>query len=68
MCRPNEGMMSLHQIYQVTSFAAAVMVVSSPASGGGWSAQTSGTTQLLRTVHFPVDAITGYAAGITGPF
>ncbi len=58
--------MGLHQIYQVTSFAAAVMVVSSPASGGGWSAQTSGTTQLLTAVHFPVDAITGYVVGNNG--
>ncbi len=60
--------MGLCQVYKVTSFAvaAAVMVVSSPASGAGWSAQTSGTAQILHSVHFPFDAITGYAVGNNG--
>ena len=31
-----------------------------------WTAQTSGTTNDLRAVHFPVDATTGYAVGSNG--
>jgi photosystem II stability/assembly factor-like uncharacterized protein len=32
----------------------------------GWFDQTSGTANQLLSVHFPVDATTGYAVGNSG--
>jgi photosystem II stability/assembly factor-like uncharacterized protein len=32
----------------------------------GWVQQNSGALDHLSSVHFPVDALTGYAAGING--
>jgi len=34
--------------------------------GTAWVTQTSGTTNELKSVHFPVDALTGYAVGYSG--
>ena len=34
--------------------------------GANWVSQTSGTTELLMSGHFPVDALTGYAVGGAG--
>ncbi len=44
---------------------ASIIVLPGLASAG-WVAQTSGTTYGLFSVHFPVDAQTGYAVGVGG--
>ena len=43
-----------------------ILVVGTSPAWAGWVAQTSGTSLLLRGVHFPVDPTTGYAVGTSG--
>jgi photosystem II stability/assembly factor-like uncharacterized protein len=43
-----------------------VVILKTTNGGANWVSQSSGTNKNLRSVHFPVDAQTGYAVGDSG--